>query len=357
MPDIPSGKLRTLIADLHDLHLRAGLPGVRAIAKGTGFSHTAVYDLMTSEHRRPPNIQLVHAVSARLASMARGVDADETADWIDKAWREAAKSPFDADADVGLQQQEPSDEVEPEMPPADPATQASMETGSETPDSHDRHSSESTDLSSDGGDVASGVAGETESGDPLAALFAALQQRLRFAAGDIPSKSFVRQKPNGLWHISFARATFWVDDGSIFRLLDDMPFATIAVKRRYKGARHELYVYERSGYSVRPHSFDRIEARGGDYWKSVTVEGDLTKFERAVLNEIALGRSTEDIEADPSIDTSLPIPPGIAFVDGIKKRVLRIFGRHDIFEAVQDARIVGLIPEQIGRSDPDWITP
>lgn len=42
----------------------------------------------------------MHAVAAVLASMARGVDGDETADRIDRAWREAAETPFDSDLEA-----------------------------------------------------------------------------------------------------------------------------------------------------------------------------------------------------------------------------------------------------------------
>jgi hypothetical protein len=107
MPQIPAGNLRNLIAELHALHRRAGLPGVRAVAKETDFSHTAVHDLFTAAHRQPPNIQLVHAVAAVLASMARGVDVDETADWMDKAWRDAVEMPFDPNPAV--KSSEPTD--------------------------------------------------------------------------------------------------------------------------------------------------------------------------------------------------------------------------------------------------------
>jgi len=54
MPAIPAGNLRTLIEELHELHLQAGLPGVRQIARGSGFTHTAVHDLSQEPTRGHP---------------------------------------------------------------------------------------------------------------------------------------------------------------------------------------------------------------------------------------------------------------------------------------------------------------
>jgi hypothetical protein len=108
MPGIPAGNLRTLIAKLHDLHLRAGHPGVRTIAKGTGYSHTAVYDLFTKVHRQVPNRELLLAVAESLAHRGRNLSVEETLDRFDIMWREAASDPYESRAGLADSGREPT---------------------------------------------------------------------------------------------------------------------------------------------------------------------------------------------------------------------------------------------------------
>jgi hypothetical protein len=47
-PDIPPGPQRELVDALHDLHLLAGLPSLRTLARSAGCSHTTVSHVFSS---------------------------------------------------------------------------------------------------------------------------------------------------------------------------------------------------------------------------------------------------------------------------------------------------------------------
>jgi hypothetical protein len=98
MPDIPEGKLRDLITELHNLHTLSGWPSLRDMAKGQSFSYATVHDLFTRPRTRAPQPKLVLAVVEHLATQVRKLDVERTLDRFDALWREAAVAPFSAEA-------------------------------------------------------------------------------------------------------------------------------------------------------------------------------------------------------------------------------------------------------------------
>jgi len=65
------------------------------MARGQGFSYTAVHDLFTKTVTEPPRLPVLHKVVERLATMAPRTNVEETLDRFDALWRAAAEEPFE----------------------------------------------------------------------------------------------------------------------------------------------------------------------------------------------------------------------------------------------------------------------
>lgn len=88
-PELPPGALDELVRELHALHVRAGRPSTREMARGQTFSYTTVHDLFTRTITEPPRLPVLHAVVERLASIAPRSNVDEILDKFDELWRAA----------------------------------------------------------------------------------------------------------------------------------------------------------------------------------------------------------------------------------------------------------------------------
>jgi hypothetical protein len=67
MPDMPPGKLRDLIKELHDLHRLAGWPSLREMAQGQAFSYATVSDLFSKPKKHAPRPRTLLAAVEFLA--------------------------------------------------------------------------------------------------------------------------------------------------------------------------------------------------------------------------------------------------------------------------------------------------
>ena len=93
MPDLPPGNLRFLIAELRDLHARAGWPSTRDIARDQQFSHATVHELFTRRWADVPKLPVLIDVVERLALLIRRADADSIVEKFNRLWRAAADHP------------------------------------------------------------------------------------------------------------------------------------------------------------------------------------------------------------------------------------------------------------------------
>lgn len=93
-PELPAGRLADLVRELHALHARAGRPSMRELAKGQGFSYTAVHDMFTKTTAEPPRLPVLLKVVQRLATIAPRMNVEETLDRFDELWRAADTEPF-----------------------------------------------------------------------------------------------------------------------------------------------------------------------------------------------------------------------------------------------------------------------
>jgi hypothetical protein len=87
-PSIPPGPLQNLKKAVHELHLDAGHPSLREIARKQTFSHSTVHELFTGT--KLPNHALLTCVVEVLTARARGLDLDDQLDRFDALWKAAA---------------------------------------------------------------------------------------------------------------------------------------------------------------------------------------------------------------------------------------------------------------------------
>jgi hypothetical protein len=95
MPDMAPGNLRKLVEELHQLHVLAGWPSLREMAKGQNFSYATVHAMFCRPGERAPKPQVMLTVVQYLASRLRNTDVEATLDQFDALWREAAVKPFE----------------------------------------------------------------------------------------------------------------------------------------------------------------------------------------------------------------------------------------------------------------------
>jgi hypothetical protein len=87
-PSVTPGPLQALKKALHELHLDAGYPSTRDIARGQSFSHSTVHELFTNT--KLPNRPLLECVIEVLTAHARGLDLDDQLDRFNALWKAAA---------------------------------------------------------------------------------------------------------------------------------------------------------------------------------------------------------------------------------------------------------------------------
>lgn len=94
VPVLQAGNLQSLMAELHDLHAKAGWPSTRDVARHLDISHTTVYELLTRSITSAPKLTVLLDVVEQLALLARRVDVEATLDKFDRLWRAAHERPF-----------------------------------------------------------------------------------------------------------------------------------------------------------------------------------------------------------------------------------------------------------------------